>query len=174
LDGLLSARDAGDKFVLDSLIVKYLRSASTSLRSFPCFLSSLKKLDYHWNTFDNDTKERILNLFDDMSNGNMLEGREYSEIIGGITGLGMNWNDLKERTRETLLGRLRNFYWQFDLISLYSIIFSMGKLSLRIQYGGVIWETILEMTSKTLELTQKEYNLNEQERAVSFSMHPSN
>jgi hypothetical protein len=169
LDGLFSARDKEDRLVLDSLIVKYLRSATTSLRSFPLFLTSLKKLDYHWNSFDNDVKERILNLFDDIANDGMLKGREYSEIIGGITGLGMKWNDLKERTRKTLLGRLKNVYGGCDLIGLSSIVFNMGKLSVRIPHGDSIWETVLQMTSKIFELMEKETDLKERGRRVSFS-----
>jgi hypothetical protein len=127
LDGFFSTRDKEDRLVLDSLIVKYLRSASISLRSFPLFLTSLKKLDYHWNSFDNDVKERILNMFDLISNAEVLTGREYSEIMGGIAGLGMNWNDLKERTRETLLGRLKHFYGECNLVSLSSIISTWGN-----------------------------------------------
>jgi hypothetical protein len=173
LNRILSARNKEDKFVLDSLIVKYFRSASISLRSFPLFLTSLKKLDYHWNSFDNDVKKRILNLFGDMSNDDMLTGREYSEIIGGITGLGMKWNDLKERTRETLLGRLKNIYGESELIHLRSIIFNMGKLSVHIQRDGVIWETVLQMTSMIFELMEKETDLKERERTVSFLMYPS-
>jgi hypothetical protein len=169
LDGLLSARNKEDKFVLDSLIVKYLRSVSPSLRSFPLFLTSLKKLDYRWNFFGSDAKERILNMFDDMSNDNVLKGREYSEIIAGITGLGMKWNDLKERTRETLLGRLKNIHGGCDLVSLYSIIFNLGKLSVRIHHGDVIRETVLQMTSKIFELMEKESIQKKRERIVSVS-----
>jgi hypothetical protein len=169
LDGFFSTRDKEDKLVLDSLIVKYLRSASISLRSFPLFLTSLKKLDYRWRSFGDDVKERILNIFDLISNDEMLTGREYSEIMGGITGLGMNWNDLKERTRETLLGRLKNIYWGCDMLNLYSIIFNMGKLSVHIQRDGVIWETVLQMASKILELIEKVSNLKDRERIVSFT-----
>jgi hypothetical protein len=171
LDGLLSARNKEDKFVLDSLIVKYLRSTSIPLRSFPLFLTSLKKLDYQWNFFGNDTTERVVDMFDLISNAEVLTGREYSEIIGGITGLGMNWNDLKERTRETLLGRLKHFYGECNLVSLSSIIFNMGKLSVRISHGDSIWETVLQMTSMIFELMEKETDLKERERTVSFLMY---
>jgi hypothetical protein len=82
LDGIFSARNKEDKFVLDSLIVKYLRSPSNSLRSFPLFLTSLKKLDYHWNLFDREMQERTLNMFDDMANDEMLKGRKYGDLIG--------------------------------------------------------------------------------------------
>jgi hypothetical protein len=102
-----------------------------------------------------------------MSNDDLLKGREYNDIIVGFAGLGMNWNDLKERTRETLLGRLKNIYGGCYLTSLYSIIFNMGKLSIRIQSNAVIRKTVLQMTSKIFELIEKEVDLKERERTVS-------
>jgi hypothetical protein len=168
LDGILSARKNADKFVLDSLIVKYISSSSKSCFSFPLFVTSLKKLDYRWNLFDRDTKEKIFNLFDGISEDEMLKGREYGVLIAGIAGLGMSWNDLKEKTRKSLLGRLKNLFEQLGLSTLNVIIFNLGKLAVHLSPRDSIWETVLQMTIKILALIDKETNLKERTRIVSY------
>jgi hypothetical protein len=171
LDGILSARNKEDKFVLDSFLIKFISSSSKSFQSFPLFLTSLKKLDYRWNVFDRCTKERIVNRFDDISNDGMLKGKEYRELIAGIAGLEMNWNDLKERTRTNLLERLKNIYGELDLSGLGMVIFHLGKLSVRLSPQDFIWETVTRMAVTILSLIEKEMNLKERTRIVSYFFH---
>jgi hypothetical protein len=168
LEGILSARNKEDKFIIDSLIVKYICSSSKSFVSFPLFLTSLKKVDYRWNLIDRETKERIVFLFDGISEDETLKGREYGELIGGIAGLEMNWNDLKENTRKSLLERLKNIDEETDLLYLYSIIFTMGRLVIQLQPGDSTWESVLKMTAKILTSVDKETTLKERARIVSY------
>jgi hypothetical protein len=168
LDGILSARNNEDKRIVDSLIVAYIGSSSKSFLSFPFFLTSLKKLDYRWNLFDRNTKERIVELFDGFSSDEMLEGRAFRELIDGIAGLEMNWNDLQEKTRSNLLRRLKNIYGQLDLTESCSVIFKMDKLAVHLSPGDFMWETVLKMTVKMLTLIDKRTNLKERGRIVSY------
>jgi hypothetical protein len=168
LDGILSARNKEDKFIIDSLVVKYICSSSKSFVSFPLFLTSLKKVDYRWKLFDRGTKERIVDVFDGICEDELLKGGEYGELIAGVTGLEMNWKDLKEKSRKTLLNRLKNIYGQMDLSSLSMIIFHMGKLAVHFSPRDVIWETVLKMTVKILTSVDKETNLKVRARIVSY------
>jgi hypothetical protein len=161
LGGILSVRNEDDKFLLDSLIMKYLSPFSKTCHSFPLFWTSLGKLDYQWNFFDSTTRERIQDLLNVSANRQNLQGNEYCYLIAGIVDLGMKWEDVEERTRNTLLSRFGEFSGQLKQSHLTSLILHLGKLEICLPRE--IQQSILELTERA---SQEQKGLEERERNV--------
>jgi hypothetical protein len=166
MEGICSARDNEDKVMIGSFIGNYLRGKS--LRSFPLFLTSLRKLNYRLSFMASDTKQRLLQLFDEVSTDKGLTGRDFNEVIGGIvTGLAMEWKDFKETTKNKLLQRLKGLFGTLNLLELSSIIFNLGKLAVNNHNSNNgDKETFVEMTKRALNLLKMEKNLLNRSRRV--------
>jgi hypothetical protein len=161
LGRILSARNEEDKLLLESFIVKYLSPFSKTCHSFPLFWTSLGKLDYQWNFFDNTTRERIQDLLNVAVNRKNLQGNEYCYLIAGIVDLGMKWEEVEEGTRSTLLSRFGEFSGQLKQSRLSSLILHLVKL--RISFPPEIQQSILEMTEKA---SPEQKDSEERERIV--------
>jgi hypothetical protein len=166
LGGILSARNEEDKLLLDSLVAKYLSPLSKSCRSFPLFWTSLGKLDYQWNLFDNTTKARVQEIFNSTVNAGRLKGKEYRDLLAGIVDLGMKWEDVEERTRSTLLSRFGEFSGQLKQSHLSSLILYLGKL--KICLPPEIKRYILERTERETasQLLREQKDLEERKSIV--------
>jgi hypothetical protein len=166
MEGICSARDNEDRGVIDGFILNYLRAKSP--RSFPLFLTSLRKLNYRWSFMASETKQKLLQLFDEVSTDKSLTGRDFNEVIGGVvTGLAMEWRDFQETTRNKLLQRLKGLYGTLNLLELSSIIFNLGKLAVNNHNNNNgDKEIFVVMTKRALNLMKMEKNTLNKSRRV--------
>jgi hypothetical protein len=102
-----SCYDEKERIILDEIIYEYLKN-DCSPYSFSFFLDALEQLSYHWPTMDIKMKQEINRVLDERITTSELTGREFVEIIRGMSGLRLFWNDLNEPSRENLLKQLKN------------------------------------------------------------------
>jgi hypothetical protein len=65
--------------------------------------------------------------------------------------LGLQWNDLNQKTQNALLQHLTNFENKFRARDLPVIIFSYGKFGVTIQEYPHVKSVFLELTGKALQ-----------------------
>jgi hypothetical protein len=122
-----------DRVLIDEIIDKYLVEKRKSVRTFSLFLTALKSVKYNLKLLEQQNRNAVLDLFDEMSTRTDMTGRGYTEILNGIAGLGIGWKELNESTGRKLLSRLPEMQNKLEGISLYSVIFTYGKLSVNIK-----------------------------------------
>jgi hypothetical protein len=142
-----------DKTLIDAIIDKYLSEEKKSVKWFSLFLTAMKSVKYHWKLLEQPKRRVILDLFNEMSTRNDMTGRQYTEILNGIAGLGVDWKELNENTRRKLLERLPEMENKLEGVSLTSVVFTYGKLSVNIKEvsSKPIEQAVLQIAIKALE-----------------------
>jgi predicted Fe-S protein YdhL (DUF1289 family) len=142
-----------DRTLIDEILGKYLTEKKKSVKWFPLFLTALKSVKYNWKLLEQPNRKKILELFDEMSTRKDMNERQYSEILNGIAGLGIGWKVLNESTRKKLLERLPEMQTKLEGISMYSVVFTYGKLSVNIKEvsSKPIEQAFLQIAIKALE-----------------------
>jgi hypothetical protein len=135
------------------MVGKYVAEKTKSVRSFSVFLTALKSVKYNWKLLEAQNRKAILDLFDGMSTRKDMTGRDYTEILNGIAGLGIGWKELNENTRRKLLERLPEMQNKFEGMNLCSVVFTYGKLSVNIKEvsSNPIEQAFLQIAIKALE-----------------------
>jgi hypothetical protein len=157
MGGIFSAskRDS-DRALADFFVQKYLNCLKKHPHSFPKFLTSLKKLDYFWYKLRPWIQKRILEGLHQVTTAG-LRPREFTELIGALAGLSMQWTDLPETIGELLLTKFEiDLQGTFALSELSSLIYNLGKLQLKVPRNSLRSDFFVEITEEALRLFHNE------------------
>jgi hypothetical protein len=154
-----------ERIILDEISYQYLKD-ECSPYSFSFFLEALEQLNYRWPSMDIKMKQEINRVFDERITTAELTGREFVEIITGMSGLSLSWNDLNEQSRKNLLKQLKNnnIIKKIELeerkVYFTMLIFQLGKIGTAIktrnETNSVNAEKeFLELAAKALKVIEE-------------------
>jgi hypothetical protein len=169
IEGIFSASRDQDRALIDFFVQKYLIRLKKYPHTFPKFLTSLKRLDYRWSQLTPGIQKKILEGLHLVGVAG-LQPKEFTELIGALAGLTMQWTHIPETTGELLLNVFEsNLQGTFGLSELSSLIYNLGKLQLKVPRNSLRSDFFLEITEETLRLFQNEANKVSQSRQVKIS-----
>jgi hypothetical protein len=155
-----SVFNSTDKILIDKIMESYIEKRWKSTWSFSIFITAIKKLNYHWKILDETRKQEFLKLFDYITGRKKMTERGYTEILAGISGLGIRWSELNENTRRNLLDRIDEMKDQLIGFHLIAVIFHFGKLGAIIKESeqctphSQLEDSFMELVLKALEFIE--------------------
>jgi hypothetical protein len=148
-----SAARKEDLVLIDELINKYLKVKWKPVDEFALFFTALKVLNYKWKFINNWKRNLILEIFDKLIGSKEMTGREYSEILGGFSGIDLDWNTIDKKSRTRFLFRLEEIKETIRGINLCSVLFNYGKLGINVKtLPPQIEVTFLDIAMKALKV----------------------
>jgi hypothetical protein len=139
---------------------KFFANGQLSFRSFAGFLSGLRRLKYSGTFLNEKHRQRIVGLLSELKEDS--HERAYSELLSGIVGLGISWDEINEAGKKNLLNQLEVLKSKFTADPTSSVLFNFGKLNVKLKespYKKIILELI--MTSmKEIEKDNEQGKLN--------------
>jgi hypothetical protein len=148
-----SATRKDDLVLIDELLNKYLKVKWKPVDEFALFFTALKVLNYKWKFINNWKKNLILETFDKLIESKEMTGREYSEILGGFSGIDLDWEKIDKKTRTRFLFRLEEIKETLKGINLVSVLFNYGKLGVNVKsLPPQVEVTFLDIAMKSLKM----------------------
>jgi hypothetical protein len=124
-----------------------------SFRWFALFLTGLRRLKYSGSLLNEKHRRQILELLGQLKKDNSHEG-SYTELLSGLVGLGIHWDEINEDGKKNLLNQLEVLKSKFTS-DIYQVLFSFGKLGVSLKESHYE-KTILELTVRTLKEIEKD------------------
>jgi hypothetical protein len=81
--------------------------------------------------------------------------KTYSELLSGIVGLGIHWDEINEGGKGNLLNQLEVLKSKLTADVIYSVLFNFGKLEVNLKESAYR-KTILELTVRALKEIEKD------------------
>jgi hypothetical protein len=165
----LSAQRDEDKTFLNKLIAGYFNAKTKSPLTFAIFLTALRKLDFSWEMLDSSMKQQLLITFDSIvQEKEVKEGQCYSEILGGICGLGIPWNKLsiEGRGRFFSIFKANSHHWSLPVL----IVVLNNFKKLDSQETNLSWEQVEAILLGAVRVLENVENLEEKISQVFLSL----
>jgi hypothetical protein len=159
-----SVFDPEHQAIVFAILDQCLQKKQESFRWFAMMLSGMRRLNYSGTLLQKSHKERILE-----SLGKLKYERDESsflELLSGITGLGIRWNEISDSGKQMLLRDLETNTTELSPRSIYEILFNFGKLGVNLKETNYN-KAIIELVGKALNEIE-ESNGTELPREVSL------
>jgi hypothetical protein len=143
-----SVTNEEQQVILDVIILKFLGKSQLSFRWFALFLTGLRSLKYSGNSLKEIDPQRIEGLFSELKED--CDERSYSELLNGIVGLELRWDEINEDGKRNLLNQLEVLKSEITAESFPNVVFNFGKLKVNFKESPY-QKTILELTMKALK-----------------------
>jgi hypothetical protein len=134
--------------ILLVLIGRFLDENQHSFRWFSLFLTGLRGLKYSGNLLNEKHRQRILGLLGQLKQDD--DERAYSELLSGIVGFGIRWDEINEAGKRNLLNQLKVLESKLTVNRFGTVVFNFGKLAVKLKESPYK-TTILELTASTLK-----------------------
>jgi hypothetical protein len=139
--------------ILDAIIGRFLEKNQQSFRWFALFLTGLRSLKYSSNLLTEKQRQRIVGLLGELKED--CDERSYPELLSGIFGLEIRWDEINEAGKENLLNQLEVLKSEITAESIADVLFNFGKMKVNLKESPYK-NTILELTMKALKETEKD------------------
>jgi hypothetical protein len=124
-----------------------------SSRWFGLFLSGLRRLKYSGSLLNEKHRQRIVGMLGELKKD--CDERAYSELLIGISGLGIRWDEISADGKQNLLNQLETLKSKFTAKTFPNVLFNFGKLKVNLKVSPYK-NTILELTLKALKEIEKD------------------
>jgi hypothetical protein len=98
-------------------------------------------------------RQRIVGLLGEL--GEESTERAYSELLSGIIGLGIRWEDINVDGKQNLLNQLEALKSKLTVGHICPILFNYGKLKVKLKESPYK-KTVLELVMKSLKEIEKD------------------
>jgi hypothetical protein len=139
---------ADQEKVIISIVDKCLVEKQQSFRWFAVLLTGLRKLNNSGSLLQNSHRQRILESLSELKKDS--HEIAYNELLSGIVGLRINWDEISETGKLNLLNQLKALLTKFTPDFIYSVIFNFGKLGVNLKETGHK-KTIIELARKAFK-----------------------
>jgi hypothetical protein len=133
---------------------KFFAKSQLSFRSFAVFLTGLRRLTSSGTFLNEKHRQRIVGLLSGLKEDSDNE-KAYSELLSGIVGLGISWDEINEAGKRNLLNQLETLKSKFTADRFYSVLFNFGKLGVDLKESPYK-KTVLELTTRALKEIEKD------------------
>jgi hypothetical protein len=82
----------------------FVKDQKKSPSDLAMFLTVLRKIRFDWKSLQSELKQDLLNTLNVVIDNKGIDERSYTEILMGLHGIGMQWTEVPEHTRETVVG----------------------------------------------------------------------
>jgi hypothetical protein len=127
---------------------KVLQRNQKSFLWFAFFLSAIKRLKYSGSLLTSNHRQRILKSLSELVEDG--DERAYSELLGGIVGVEINWKEISEMGKRNLLKHMESKKEEFTADTIPSVLFNFGKLGVDLKETGNK-KTVVELVEKALQ-----------------------
>jgi hypothetical protein len=139
--------------IIMALTERFLLKNQHSAHSFVLFLTALRGLKYSGNSLNEKHRQRIVKLLSKFK-GDRYKNL-YSELLSGIVGLEISWDEINEAGKRNLLNQLKALKSEITADHTSSVLFNVGKLGVKLKESPYK-KTILELTSRALKEIEKD------------------
>jgi hypothetical protein len=130
-----------------ALTDKFFEKKEHSFRWFALFLTGLKGLKHSGHFLNEKQRQRTMELFGELRKD--CDERAYSELLSGIVGLRIYWDEISEAGKQNLLNHLEVLKSDFTADRFYTVVFNFGKLGVNLK-NLPCKHTITKLTEKAL------------------------
>jgi hypothetical protein len=126
---------------------EFLEKKEHSFRGFALFLTGLRGLKYLGHFLNEKQRQRTVGVFNELKED--CNEKVYSELISGIVGLGIHWDEIYETGKQNLLNQLEPLKSEITANGVYNVVFNFGKLGANLK-NLPCRLTIIELTEKAM------------------------
>jgi transposase-like protein len=121
-----SVLNADQKELIVAIVDKFFEKNQQSFRWLGLFLTGIRGLKYSGALLKSNHRQRILESLSELKEDS--HERSYAELISGIVGLGINWEEINEAGKRNLLNQLETVKATLTARNINTVIFNFGKL----------------------------------------------
>jgi hypothetical protein len=143
-----SVLNADQKELIVAIVDKFFEKNQQSFRWLGLFLTGIRGLKYSGALLKSNHRQRILESLSELKEDS--HERSYAELISGIVGLGINWEEINEAGKRNLLNQLETVKATLTARNINTVIFSFGKLGVDLTETRYK-KTIIELAEKVLK-----------------------
>jgi hypothetical protein len=160
-----TAHDDEDRQLIESLCEQYLKIEKKTARWFSLFLTAIRALSYKAPIISEDHLQFIRDSMTVVSQDRKMNEKDFTEIISGLAGLGIEWTQLPEIAQNNLFIHMDNLGEYLVADFWKSILFNLGKMGADLA-GSDYKRKALQITMTTLKAIERDRNDEEQAQMV--------
>jgi hypothetical protein len=139
--------------IVVAIVDSSLAKGHLSSRWFALFLSGLRRLKYSGSLLNEKHRQRIVRSLGELKDD--MHEKAYAELLSGLVGLGIHWNEISEAGKGNLHNRLEVLKSKLTADVIYSVLFNFGKLEVNLKESPYK-KTILELTARALKTIERD------------------